>query len=137
MAYRPTLPRPQLIKLDSLELTDHNRSELSISTERIERSARMADGRMRKYVIPHSDKRTWQVSWENLPGDSSYTVDGKAGAEEMRDFYHNNKGVMSLHLDYGLYQQDWSVFFESFSITVSKRGPNTNLYVVELSVVQR
>lgn len=46
-------------------ITDHNRSPLDISVERIERSQRMAGGTMRRYVV--NKKRNFSCSWELLP----------------------------------------------------------------------
>jgi hypothetical protein len=46
-------------------LSDHNRSAVEISTERIEQRQRMANGTMRSYHI--ADKLTISTSWSMLP----------------------------------------------------------------------
>jgi hypothetical protein len=46
-------------------LSDHNRSAMEISTERIEQRQRMANGTMRSYHI--ADKLTISTSWSMLP----------------------------------------------------------------------
>lgn len=46
-------------------LSDHNRSAIDFSTQRIERRERMINGRMRSYHI--ADKLSVSLSWTNLP----------------------------------------------------------------------
>ena len=47
------------------ELTDHNRSAISIAYETIEKVGRMADGTMRKYVV--AKKKKVNTGWNNIP----------------------------------------------------------------------
>jgi hypothetical protein len=49
-------------------LSDHNRSEISISTERFEQRQRMANGTMRSFFI--TDKLSVNTSWSMLPSRS-------------------------------------------------------------------
>lgn len=142
MIYRPHMPKLRLVMLDELGLSDHNRSEMEVAVERIERPSRMANGRMRKFHV--ADKRTWSWSWENLPGLAEWTVDANAGAEDMEEFYFAHTGVFNLTLRYEMEANRTlknmaaiPVFFEDFSMTLTKRGKNTNLYNVSLSVVER
>jgi len=53
---------------DFLILSDHNRSEINMSTQRIEQRKRMANGTMRSYHI--ADKLQVSVSWQMLPSRS-------------------------------------------------------------------
>ena len=85
-------------------LTDHNRQPFDISYEIIEKSSRMADGTMRKYVV--SKKKKLSVSWNDVPsgtgvpynqiGNSratqglTFTVDGYKGGAWMKSFYEAN-----------------------------------------------
>jgi hypothetical protein len=71
-------------------LTEHNRSPLSINTERIESSQRMANGTLRKYFI--ADKLNLSVSWEMVPSFRNETVDGAWGAEDIKSFYESSAG---------------------------------------------
>lgn len=57
---------------DFIILSDHNRSELSISKQRIETRQRMINATMRSYHI--DDKLTISTSWENLPSRSYSTL---------------------------------------------------------------
>ena len=53
-----------------LILSDHNRSPLQFTSERIEQRQRMINGNMRSFHI--ADKNTLSVSWQNLPSRSYY-----------------------------------------------------------------
>lgn len=71
-------------------ITEHNRSPLSINTERIESSQRMANGTLRKYFI--ADKLNLNASWEMIPSFRNETVDGGWGAEDIKNFYESSAG---------------------------------------------
>lgn len=73
------------------KLTDHNRSEIQISQQVIERSSRMANGTMRKYVV--AKKNVIGVSWERVPSQTTYTVDGNKSSEWLEAFYNANVGM--------------------------------------------
>ena len=47
------------------KLTDHNREPIDQSYDVIEKSDRMADGTMRKYVV--AKKKVLHVSWKEIP----------------------------------------------------------------------
>jgi len=102
-----------------LILSDHNRSPLQFSSQRIEQRQRMINGNMRSFHI--ADKNTLSVSWNNLPsrsyfsipnwattGDTAgittqspeYTADGGAGGVEMLDWYENHTGPFWMFLAY-------------------------------------
>ena len=67
------------------KLTEHNRSSLELSPERIEKTVRTSNGTLRKNHI--ADKRKFQLSWDMLPSYRTLTVDGGWGAEDLRSFY--------------------------------------------------
>jgi len=102
-------------------VSDHNRSEISFSNERIETRQRMVNGGMRSYWI--ADKLRISASWNRLPSrpfdgnvmfDSngnivnanyiSYTVDGAAGGVDMLNWYENNPGSFYIFLSYDKYR---------------------------------
>ena len=105
-----------------LILSDHNRSEMSFNSERIEKRERTINGRMRSYHI--ADKLTMSVSWNNLPSRAyldiadfnasgisprknttgEYTSDGGAGGMEILDWYENHKGPFWMFLAYDKYK---------------------------------
>lgn len=123
----------------TLELTDHNRSTLMLTPEQISNERRTANGTMRKYVI--AVKNSFQVSWNMLPSRTNMTVDGKTGAEAIKDFYDLYNGrPITLELRYHQYRgagssvvystddntttmtvQTLNVFISSFSYEVVKR----------------
>lgn len=68
------LIRPSIAQLISsngevINLTDHGRAPMSIDYQTIENAQRMADGRMRKYVI--ASKKTINFSWSMIPSLSN------------------------------------------------------------------
>lgn len=102
--------------------SDHSRSALSVSTERIGESDRMANGRLRKYHV--ADKRQWSTSWSLLPAPSELTVDEKAGAAEMEQFYKDTKGEFQMKItnkDSNL-DETVTVVFTEFDKDIAKRG---------------
>jgi hypothetical protein len=93
------LPRGSIISIEAKDLlatpagtskvwnkvTEHNRSEFTIATERIEKIQRMSNGTLRKNYI--TDKKKFSTSWSMLPAYRTLTVDGFWGAEDLRAFY--------------------------------------------------
>lgn len=108
-------------RTDFLILSDHNRSELSFSQQRIENKKRMINGSLRSYHI--ADKTTVSWSWEMLPsrpfnkdpefsastglptasGLEKYIVDGGAGGVDLIDWYTENTGSFYTILSYDRY----------------------------------
>ena len=72
------------------KITEHNRSDISISIERIEKVVRTSNGTLRKNNI--ADKRRFSMYWIMLPSYRSLTVDGGWGAEDLRSFYLSEDG---------------------------------------------
>ena len=73
------------------KLTDHNRSPIQISTDVIESQSRMANGKMRKYVI--AQKNNISISWKYVPSKQSECVDNFYSAAWLESFYKNNSGL--------------------------------------------
>lgn len=114
-------------------LSDHNRSEISISPKRIEESRRMINGTMRSYYV--ADKLNISTSWTAIPSRAfgtrpdfnqangipnipdlsysnsatathqpiRYTVDGGAGGAEMLKWHMDHKGSFWVFLAYDNY----------------------------------
>jgi hypothetical protein len=86
------------------KVTDHGRSPLQQETNRIGADKRMHDGTLRRQNI--NLKRTWTVSWENLPSTNSVTggyktADGGMAGEDIEDFYRSTPGKFRLVLKRG------------------------------------
>jgi hypothetical protein len=73
------------------KLTDHNRDPISLSTELIETQSRMANGKMRKYVV--AQKNNISCSWSYVPSKQSECVDGFYSAAWLESFYKSNVGL--------------------------------------------
>jgi hypothetical protein len=107
-----------------LILSDHNRSEINIATQRIEQRQRMINGTMRSYH--NSDKLVINTSWAMLPSrafssrsdfnqntgqseytgtSDQYTVDGGAGGNEMLKWYQDHTGPFWVYLSYDNYNE--------------------------------
>lgn len=102
--------------------TEHNRSEVSVSTDRIKDSDRMASGTLRQYYI--ADKRKWSLSWDMIPAPSEETVDGEAGGEEIENFFKTTVGDFKMriqHADSDL-DETVTVVFDNFSKVHRRRG---------------
>lgn len=113
-------PRNAIMMWNNNKVTDHNRSELSVDVERIESTKRMANGRMRKYVV--ADKRSFSVSWENLPDIKDWTVDGFWGGKEIESFYGSNAGEFVLKVTHGDGRvESINVVFTDFSKKIVRR----------------
>jgi len=90
-------------------LTDHNRSPLDISYEVIEKSSRMADGTMRKFVV--AKKKKFSLSWSDVPAATGkdrgalgyyFAVDGNYAMGWLKNFYEQyNFQPISIKLYYG------------------------------------
>lgn len=114
-------PKNALMEWNNNKITDHNRSELSVDVERIESARRMANGTLRKYVI--ADKRSFSVSWEDLPNQRDWTVDGFWGGRDIEAFYNTNAGSFVLKVTSGDgVVESFTVVFKDFSKSISKRG---------------
>jgi hypothetical protein len=141
-----TMPRGSILQIQGYDLTtnggdgtlkynkitEHNRSQFDISTERIEKQQRMSNGTLRKYFI--ADKKTFSLSWDMLPSYRTLTVDGAWGAEDLRSFYASTSGKGSFNIRVNLAKdgtnqenisgkyEDYTVVFGSCNFTVLKRG---------------
>lgn len=73
------------------KLTDHNREDIEIKPELIEQQSRMANGKMRKYLV--AQKNIISTSWKYVPSKQSECVDGNYGAAWLESFYKANAGL--------------------------------------------
>jgi len=112
------------------KVTEHNRSALELTPERIERVVRTSNGTLRKNHI--ADKRKFQLSWDMLPSYRTLTVDGGWGAEDLRTFYLSDDGKQSFNIRINLakagtdqstsgYEQ-YTVVISNCNFSVVKRG---------------
>lgn len=138
------LPRGSIISIEAKDLlatpagttktwnkvTEHNRSAMELSPERIEKVVRTSNGTLRKNHI--ADKKKFQMSWDMLPSYRTLTIDGGWGAEDLRSFYFGDEGKDSFKIRVNLAKagsdqsssgyEEYTVIISSCNFTVVKRG---------------
>lgn len=140
--------------------SDHNRSELSFTSNRIQSRQRMINGSMRSYNI--ADKLTLSTSWQLLPsrsfqnnpnfnssGESAlqntyqqFTADSGAGGTELLNWYEDHQGPFWVFLAYDnnlnqtKYSQIILMYFADFSYSVVKRSgfANQDLWNINITL---
>ncbi len=116
------LPRGSILNIDGVDWTEHNRSSLNLSPERIENNIRMVNGTARKNYV--ADKYTISTSWSMVPSVDGQTADKKLGAWGMQDFYDSPTGrsQFTVVLKYDATVLTRTMYFDSFSMEVVKRS---------------
>lgn len=134
-----------------LTLSDHSRSPVSISYDKIENFQRMANGTARKYVI--ANKKNISCDWTMLPSRKTITentvalditVDGNADASTMKAFYElycNDPMTLSLYHKRNsandlAYVETIKVFWSDFSYNVVKRFRDFDYWDVTVSFTE-
>jgi hypothetical protein len=133
-----------------LYISDNNRAELSVSFERIEYKQRMINGTMRSYHV--ADKKNFSTSWEKLPSRKTEVTEYSAssnfaGGQEMLKWYEEHTGDFWMLLVYDVDStvattdikknvEKVNVFFGDFSYNVTDRGQTTDLWNINLSLVE-
>lgn len=112
------------------KVTEHNRSALELSPERIEKIVRTSNGTLRKNHI--ADKKKFQLSWDMLPSYRTLTIDGGWGAEDLRTFYYSDEGKQNFNIRINLAKtgldqsssgfESYNVIISGANFTVVKRG---------------
>jgi hypothetical protein len=139
------MPNPLILPIDTgmifkvgstlNRLSDHNRSPIAVTMDRIENRKRMADGTMRTFVV--ATKRQWKTSWEDLPRENIQTADGFWGAVALISFYQSTLGSFQLVLtDGNNATETTTVMFDNFDFKLTKRSKYTDFYDIDLAVVE-
>jgi hypothetical protein len=131
-------------------VSDNNRSELSVSFERIEYKQRMINGTMRSYHV--ADKKNFSTSWEKLPSRKTQVTEYSAssnfaGGQEMLKWYEDHTGDFWMLLVYDVDStvatgdikknvEKVNVFFGDFSYNIVDRGFDLDLWNINLSLVE-
>lgn len=137
MATQFSFYKDAILKFGENFVSDQDRSPLQISYERIGDDARTQRGFLRTYY--RADKRTLSTSWSRLPGDSTLTIDGGWGADDLEAFYLATPGLFTVTVTYDMVDastpvtETIDVVFEDFSKSVSDRK-STPMYQVSLSL---
>lgn len=142
-----SMPRGSILWIKSggtyYKVSEHNRSEFTISPQRIEKVQRMSNGTLRKFWV--ADKKTFSLSWDMLPHSTALTVDGGWGAKDLRDFYYSTAGQGTFDIKVNLATngtdqsssgfEEYTVSIVDASFTVLKRGIEPH-WSVSLSMEQ-
>lgn len=128
------LATPSVTALGWRKISEHNRSPITINSQRIEKVERMSNGTLRKFFI--ADKKSFSVSWTVLPSYRTETADNQWGAEDLREFYKSTLGQGAFKIRFrfakdgssvATYEPDtngYTVIFSECSFTLSKRAVN-------------
>lgn len=128
-----TFARPSDPGYLTARVTDHNRSAISVTYDKIENKQRMVDGTLRKFVV--ATKRKFSVSWTELPRQDSVTVDRFWGANSLKEFYESHDGDFYATLNFGDGTNEIvHVMFNEFDLKLSKRGIYTDHYDLNLGL---
>lgn len=141
------MPRGSILWIKSngtyYKVSEHNRSEFTISPQRIEKVQRMSNGSLRKFWV--ADKKRFSLSWDMLPHSTSLTVDGGWGAKDLRDFYYSSGGQGTFDIKVNLATdgtdqsssgfEEYTVSITEASFVVLKRGIEPH-WSVSLSMEQ-
>jgi hypothetical protein len=120
------------------KITDHNRSPLDESVERIEKKQRMADGTLRRYTV--AKKRTWSCNWESLPSKTGVvgylnTADGGWAGQDIEAFHNTHDGQFNMQLRKGDGTVEVvTVMIADFSKTIVKRGSGIDLWNLSITL---
>lgn len=109
---------PNLVQIDSTDLTDESRS---FSEDREERSVviELASGAKKKYV--KGIFKTFQIDWDNVAMSSADTVDGFGGRNEIRALAPEGAVVSLVIQDGRNAEETYSCFVNSYSEEVLQR----------------
>lgn len=133
--------------MEAIILPDHNRAAIQLGYDRLESRSRMINGTSRSYWT--ADKLNLTTSWENLPSRLAeygqeyvdgmqvpigrmFMADNAAPAWLLRDWYNGHPEAFYVYLSFddGIvndklgqrYVEEHRMFFNSFSMTLGKRG---------------
>jgi hypothetical protein len=126
---------------DFIILSDQNRSEISVTTQRLENRQRMVNGTMRSYHT--ADKLNISVGWTRLPSrtynnkptydsfgkitsdSNTYIFDGGAGGNDLLTWYESHQGPFYVFLSYDKFRtnsdgtieniSDWPTDYQNFT----------------------
>lgn len=120
------------------KVTDHNRTPISISVERIENKQRMANGTLRRYSV--AKKHTFTTSWDMLPSKNGVsgamgTADGGWAGMDIENFHNRTNGAFQMQLRRGDGSiETFTVMITDFSKEIQKRGPGIDFWNLDITL---
>lgn len=133
MADKLPIPTNSIITIGGLALTEHNRSPMSVQPTILGTDKRTLRGEMRRQLV--DVKHEFSVSWDNVPSRAAFTVDRKAGGQDMKDFFDGNLDEQTMIVHDGEGTTTYQVFITSFSYTIRKRY-DINFWDCSLDLVE-
>lgn len=134
-------PIDTLMKWNGNRITEHNRKELSVSSEKLMNENRMVDGTLRRYVV--AEKRRWQLTWDEVFSNQASVVDGCWSGEEMLQFFKAHRGEFTLELTHKSASDSAktsteivTVMFDEFSHRVIKRSIQCDWWSIDVTLVE-
>lgn len=138
------LPLNSVVLFNGNPVTEANRSELSVNHTYLMNENRMVRGTLRRYVV--ANKRTWQLSWQDLFSKSSFVIDGAWSGEEMKVFYDDLFGgafTLTIYTSESARKganpvppETVLVMFQDFNYSISKREGRFDVWNLDISLVE-
>lgn len=130
-----SFPIESIVMFDGNPVTEHNRSSLTVSVEKLMEENRMVDGTLRRYIV--GEKRRWKLSWSDLFSKAEWVVDGAWSGEEIQQFYYDTPGEFTLTVTFGDgATEQVLVMFEDLSVDILKRTTDFDIWNLDVSLVE-
>lgn len=126
---------PSVIRLSGTDLTEESRGPLQ--EDRDERSVvvDLASGKKRKFI--KGIRRKWSVEWENVAGQATHTLDGKAGRNEIRSLAQSGSPLTLVIRDGRNADETYTVYVESYNESLTMRRSGFFRYRITLSLEEQ
>jgi hypothetical protein len=130
-----TFSMPAVVTLNGVTLTDESRGGVMVTLDPRVIDKQLASGKRIKYLLKNC--RIFSITWENVAGDATTTVDGFGGADEIRDLAFTAE-VMTLGLTYTNGNTDeYQVFVTGHSEQILMRRNYMLRYTVTLDLEEQ
>ena len=127
------LPKGSIMQWNGTKITEHNRSEFSMTPERIKFSERTAMGTLREWVV--ATKWTFSCSWDMVPAETLKTVDNAWGGKAIDAFYKATVTPFTLLITNGDgTTETYTVVFEDYDKTIVSRGSGTDGWNIDITL---
>lgn len=92
------LPRDTAMSWNGTRITEHNRSSIQVTEQKIKKSTRTVNGTLRENI--RVVKSRYNISWEMVPSLAAQTVDGYWGGKDILNFARTtNSFTLTLRYD--------------------------------------
>lgn len=126
---------PNLISLGGQELTDESRNAITEQRDAREVVVELASGKKRKYI--KGIRKTWDIDWEYMPMDSTKTIDGKGGRNELRSQAQSGSPLQFQFKDGANPLETYTVFVKDYSEQMVLRRGEGSRFRITLSLEEQ